>query len=98
MTVADRTVDGAVEADRDRERARIRDGIRYCLLVFLGVRLGLALLALLGLALLPSDINLISPNSVPGWPAHAITPGAHNLFTAWERFDGLWFLRIATGG
>ena len=34
----------------------------------------------------------------PGWPAHAVTPGWHNVFTSWEREDALWFLRIATGG
>jgi hypothetical protein len=38
------------------------------------------------------------PVNVPGWPASTITPGWHNLITAWERFDALWFLRIATAG
>jgi hypothetical protein len=27
-----------------------------------------------------------------------VTPGWHNAVTSFERFDGLWFLRIATGG
>jgi hypothetical protein len=35
---------------------------------------------------------------VPGWAAHETTQGWHNLFTAWERFDALWFLRIAETG
>ena len=59
-------------------------------------------LAVLATALLPTHRDFPNsvpgPVSVPGWPAHEITPGGHNLFTAWERFDGLWFLRIATKG
>jgi hypothetical protein len=82
------------EAERDAERDRIRDGIRYCLWVFLGLRVLLSVLALAGVALLPT----LDPVGVPGWAAHDITPGWHNLFTAWERFDALWFLRIASTG
>jgi hypothetical protein len=79
----------------ERERARIRDGLLYCLKVFLALRLGLFVLALIGVAILPHDIL---PVSVPGWRAPGFTPGWHNLFTAWERQDALWFLRIATHG
>jgi hypothetical protein len=74
----------------------------YCVKVFIGLRLGLFVLGLVATALLPSHVafphSLPGPVPVPGWPAHEITPGAHNLFTAWERFDALWFLRIATTG
>ena len=35
---------------------------------------------------------------VPGWSAPAFHPGWQNAFTAWERFDALWFLRIAESG
>jgi Mannosyltransferase (PIG-V) len=93
------------EASRDHpssERIRIRAGIWYCVKVFLALRVGLFVVAILATALLPShrDVpqGLPGPVSVPGWPAHEITPGLHNLFTAWERFDALWFLRIATTG
>jgi hypothetical protein len=92
---------------RSRVDARLRDGLPYCLAIFLGVRLGVALLALVGVALLP-DLSGVGdlarrglvphPVNVPGWPAHVITPGWHNLFTSLEREDALWFLRIATGG
>ena len=79
----------------DLERRRISDGIRYCLQVFVGVRLGLFVLGLLAIAVVPS----LDPVSVPGWPAHSLPdPGWHNLFTVWERFDALWFLRIAAQG
>ena len=58
------------------------------------MRIALGILALLGVALLEgSDVV-----NVPGWPAPVPSPGWHNLFTAWERWDGLWFLRIADAG
>jgi hypothetical protein len=97
-----RAPESEVHRDRDAERARIRDGVWYCVKVFLAMRLGLFVLAVVATALLPSHVafphSLPAAVSVPGWPAHEITPGAHNLFTAWERFDALWFLRIATAG
>jgi hypothetical protein len=67
------------------------------------------MVALVGVALLPDfsgqsedvlrTLPLVpTPVDVPGWPAHPVTPGWHNLFTAWERQDALWFLRIAEHG
>jgi hypothetical protein len=86
--------EGGDAAERDSERERIRRGIRYCVWVFLGMRIGLSILALAGVALLPT----LEPVGVQGWPAHETTQGWHNLVTAWERFDALWFLRIADSG
>jgi hypothetical protein len=83
------------DARRLSERARIRSGLRYCLWVFLGLRVGLTAVALAGVGLVPSIDNAVGP---AGWPASEVTPGWHNLATAWERFDALWFLRIATAG
>lgn len=82
------------EETRESERDRLRRAIRYCLWVFLGLRVGLSLLALAGVGLLPT----LEPVGVPGWPANETTQGWHNLFTTWERFDALWFLRIADAG
>ena len=90
-------------------RAGLRDGLLYCIKVFVGTRLALGAIALIGVALLPDFAHVSAgvrdqlpivptPVSVPGWPAHAITPGWHNVFTAWERLDALWFLKIATHG
>ena len=84
----------AEETEIQDERERIRRGLRYCLWIFLGMRVGLSLLALAGVGLLP----ILEPVGVPGWPAHETTEGWHNLVTAWERFDALWFLRIADDG
>jgi hypothetical protein len=90
----DERPDTAPTADDSTERERIRRALRYCLWVFLGMRIGLSLLALAGVALLPT----LEPVGVPGWAAHETTQGWHNLVTAWERFDALWFLRIADSG
>jgi hypothetical protein len=84
---------------------RLRGALAHSLAVFAGVRLGLSVLALAAVALLPNAADvpggaagLPGPVDVPGWPAPRPGPGWHNLFTAWERFDALWFLRIAAGG
>jgi hypothetical protein len=77
------------------DREAILRALRYSALVFLGLRLLTFVIGLVAVAVVPP----IEPVGVPGWPAHpAPDPGWHNLFTAWERFDALWFLRIADGG
>jgi hypothetical protein len=68
--------------------------LRYCLVVYVCVRVALFGLGLLAVSLIP----LQDPVGVPGWPALAQTPGWHNAVTAWERADSLWFLRIASDG
>ena len=89
------------------EHQRVRDGVRYCLQVFVGVRLALFVVGLVAVALLPNaaaapvaahQLGVPIPVGVPGWPAPILTPGLHNLFTSFERFDALWFLRIAASG
>jgi mannosyltransferase PIG-V len=76
------------------DRERIVRAIRFCLLAFVGLRLAMFLIGLIGVALFPS----LHAVGVPGWPADPPDPGWQNVFTAWERFDALWFLRIADGG
>lgn len=86
-----------------------RDGLLYCAKVFVATRIALAVIGLVGVALLP-DFSAVAedrraalplvptPVSVPGWPAEGVSPGWHNLFTVWERQDALWYLRIADQG
>ena len=99
---ASRALEDSQEAEKGRER--ILRGLRYCLAVFLTVRVGLSVLAILAVALLPHPsavggaAGIPSPVDVPGWPAPTLSAGWHNLVTVWERFDALWFLRIATAG
>jgi hypothetical protein len=98
-----------VEAPADADDATIRRaGIRWCVGVFLAVRGLLSLVAFLGVSVLPNggalspDVRagagVPSPVDVPGWPAPPVTRGPHNLVTAWERQDALWYLRIADAG
>lgn len=76
------------------EISPLREAAWYCLKVFLSVRIGLALLALLSVAL----IEPLEATSVRGWSAPENVAGWSNLVTAWERWDALWFLSIATEG
>ncbi|MCW2681908.1 MAG: integral rane protein-like protein [Frankiales bacterium] len=82
--------DIAVEVTRD-DWLR---ALRFSALVYLGVRLGLFLVGLVSTALLPR--NAVS--DVPGWPATQPSQSWHHVFTSFERFDALWFLRIASTG
>lgn len=81
--------DGAPLPDNEE----LRRGFLYCLKVFLWVRAGLFLLGLIGVALLSANEHA----GLPGWQLIE-GPGWTNLFTAWERWDALWFLQIATQG
>lgn len=78
----------------DDASERIRRAVVFCLLAFGGLRLLMFAIGVLGVALFPP----MDPVGVPGWPAGPQDPGWHNLFAAWERFDALWFLRIAESG
>ena len=83
-------------SDRGSALRRLPDGVAYCLGVFAATRAALLLLATVA-------IGITTPNegvSVPGWPAPPMFPDPwwHRLVTAWERFDALWFLRIADSG
>ena len=87
--------DAAEPAADESARERIRRAVGFCLLAFLALRVAMFVIGLAGVALFPP----LEPVGVPGWPAHpAPGPGWHALFTAWERFDALWFLRIADAG
>lgn len=76
-------------------REELVRALRFCLVAYVALRCATFVIGLAGVALFPP----LQPVGVPGWPANPIPePGWHHLFTAWERFDALWFLRIADGG
>ncbi|MEX0985420.1 MAG: mannosyltransferase family protein [Actinomycetota bacterium] len=76
---------------------RLREGLRDVVVVFLVARLLLfGLSAVTGGLLLPPPPG--QPTTDSGYPAPALEPGWHMLFTATERQDGLWFLRLGTQG
>jgi hypothetical protein len=88
-------VEGSSARGGDDPRERLRRAVAFCLLAFAGLRLLTFAIGVFGVALFPP----LDPVGVPGWPANTVPdPGWHNAFTAWERFDALWFLRIADGG
>lgn len=113
---ASRIEPGRPRAGRHRGAARagggpagLGPGLWYCLKVFLALRIGLSVVALIAVAVLPhappggaalgvGGPQVPGPVGVPGWPAHAIVPGWGNALTWGERFDALWYLRIATTG
>ena len=68
--------------------------LRYCLKVYLAVRVMLFLLALLCTSIIPNSF----PVGVPRWPAVGPSQDWHHAFTAWERWDALWYLSIASDG
>lgn len=101
---------GADDGDQGRiwHRPEVRSGLLYCVKVFLALRIALSVIAVVGVALLPNftddapevrgQLGIPGPTGPPGWEASPITPGWHNVVTAWERQDALWYLRIADGG
>jgi hypothetical protein len=62
--------------------------------VFLALRIALFALSVPGVGLIPQLESI----SVPGWAAPHAAGGWQTLFTATERQDALWFLRIAASG
>jgi len=81
-------------AEPTEDRERILRALRFCLFAFVGLRVAMFVIGVVGVTLFPP----LAAVRVPGWPAPAPDPGWQNAFTAWERFDALWFLRIADSG
>ncbi|HET9249733.1 MAG TPA: mannosyltransferase family protein [Actinomycetota bacterium] len=84
----------ALDPDPSQERERILRAVRFCLLAFVGLRVAMIVIGVVGVSLFPP----LRAVGVPGWPSQPLDLGWQNAFTAWERFDALWFLRIAEGG
>ena len=78
---------------RSRAATPTRDVVRFCVLAFLALRA-----ATLVAALLAHAFATLPAQGVPGWAAPPIHPGWDGIFAAFERFDALWFLRIADAG
>jgi hypothetical protein len=82
------------DAAPDVTRADWLRALRYSALVYACARVGLFLVGLVSTALLPRSDAI----DVPGWPATEPSQSWHHVFTAWERWDALWYLRIASQG
>jgi hypothetical protein len=72
----------------------LRDSLGFAARVFAAVWVGWALLGFVGVLIVPAG----EPVSVPGLGAEELTSGWHNLFTAGNRADALWYQRIADEG
>jgi mannosyltransferase PIG-V len=74
---------------------RLRDGVAFCVGVFLAARVVLAVVGVLGVGVLPvdPDANLYSARA--GRP---IDPGWHNAIDGTDRWDAGWLLRISREG
>lgn len=89
VAVAPRSTPVGHRADRPLVAA-----VRYCVTVFVLARAGLFVLGTVAVAVLPAN----TPATVPGWTAPAVRHDWSAMFTAWERWDALWYLRIAAHG
>jgi hypothetical protein len=95
-----RTADDDPDAPTDRRsipggRERLRDGVPFCLAVFIAARLLLSALGILGVG----RVTQYEPphEDLPaGW--QAATPGFHNALDGTDRWDAGWYLRIAREG
>ena len=76
-----------------RAATPLRDVIRFCVLAYLALRVGTLVAALVAHAF-PFQLA----QSVPGWAAPPVHPGWSGIFSTFERFDALWFLRISETG
>jgi hypothetical protein len=72
----------------------IGEVVRWCAVVFVAVRV----LTLVAAFVASSAFPTLRAQGVPGWPAPPLHPGWTDAFSLLERFDALWFLRIADTG
>ncbi|MFM7718271.1 MAG: mannosyltransferase family protein [Actinomycetota bacterium] len=78
-------------------RRRLPAGAAFCLRAFLASRLALVLLGPMTVGLFPARLEgLVGP----GVPSPVFPPADlwRSFLAVWERFDALWFLRIAEQG
>lgn len=79
-------------ASGELEGGLVRRAIRYGLILFLSIRIGLSLL---GLAVGSLSANPVAPFPGTGTP---VTPGFHNVWDGTDRLDAAWFMLIAERG
>jgi hypothetical protein len=87
---------GRVNEGETARGIRIRDGIRDAAGAFVGARVLLFAISITGGGLLPLPLG--QPPTDAGFPAPVLEHGWHMLFTATQRQDAAWFLRLATSG
>ena len=90
MDVSTETSPSAVEA------RRLRGGVPFCVAIFLAARLLLSFTGVLGVGAIPLDryYRQLALDA----RRHPATPGWHNAVDGTDRWDALWFERIAADG
>jgi hypothetical protein len=74
------------------EPVRFRDGAAFCVVVFVSLRVALSIIAALSVGSVTPPGGATSGDEVPS------TPGLHNVVDGTDRWDALWFERIAREG
>lgn len=77
-------------------KVRMRDGFRFCVVVFVSLRLVVSLLGVVGVQVGPGEG--IRRDEVWARQALPAAPGLHNAFDGTDRWDAAWFLHIAEEG
>jgi Mannosyltransferase (PIG-V) len=81
-----------VEKSAQERVVRLRDGLPFCLTVFLAARIGLSVLGV-------ATVGTVQPPSSAGAGVEVpATPGLHNAVDGLDRWDAGWFERIARSG
>src|SRR6476619_1722068 len=71
---------------------RFRDGFVFCLAVFICIRLAVSIIAALSVGTITPPGAAASGDEVPS------SPGLHNSVDGTDRWDALWFERVAREG
>lgn len=88
----------ALDRDPADRLPRLRDGLPFCLGVFIAMRVGLSLLAVIGVGDAQPDPSSLQPGSPPAPFVEPASPGWHNAWDGTQRWDAAWFLWIAQDG
>jgi len=81
-----------------RELVPLRDGIFFCLMVFVSLRLVFSLAGVLGVRYTEPDPSALLPGAPPASYVIPATPGLHNAWDGMQRWDAPWFLWISHTG
>jgi mannosyltransferase PIG-V len=90
------SVSVTTEETKNDGGVRLRDGLRFCVVVFLVARIMLSALGVLGVGSLPPDPE--AGGAKGAGIEQPATSGWHNAWDGTNRWDAAWYLRIADEG
>jgi hypothetical protein len=80
------------------EPVRLRDGVRFCVVVYLIARVTISLTGALAVSTHPPDASALGGGATPVRFIVPATTGAHNAADGMDRWDAAWFRWIAAEG